>query len=84
MIFGHSNIGKSALANPIFNAAGKLVYATYLISPIIMMVVYSNTDHGIFMTLVGNMTLGMGHVFISFIFGFLIYMMIQWPIVRTL
>ena len=84
LIFGHSLTGKLALSNPIFNAAGKLVYSAYLISPIIMMIVYANTDHGIFMTLVGNMTLGMGHMFIAFIFGFLIYLMIQWPIIRTL
>lgn len=84
IIFGHSNIGKFALANPVFNAAGRLVYAAYLISPMIMMIVYSNTDHGIFMTLLGNMTLGMGHMFIAFFFGFLIYVLIQWPIIRTL
>ena len=51
IIFGHSNIGKFALANPVFNAAGRLVYIAYLISPIIMMIVYSNTDHGILINL---------------------------------
>jgi hypothetical protein len=84
IIFGHSNIGKFALANPVFNAAGRLVYPAYLISPIIMMIVYSNTDHGVFMTLLGNMTLGMGHMFIAFFFGFFIFVLIQWPIIRTL
>jgi hypothetical protein len=76
IIFGHSNIGKLMLCNPAFNAMGKLVYPAYLVSPIIMMIVYSNTDHGIFMTMLGNMTLGMGHMFIAFIFGFFIYTLI--------
>ena len=84
IIFGHSDMGKNALGSPMFNALGKLTYSAYLISPIIMMVVYSNTDHGIFMTLVGNMTLGIGHLIIAFIFGFIIYFLIQWPIIRTL
>jgi hypothetical protein len=83
IILGHSNIGLIILANPAMNAAGRLVYVSYLISPIIMMIVYSNTDHGIFMTMVGNVTLGMGHMFLAFTFGFLIYALIQWPIIRT-
>ena len=76
IIFGHSDIGKLALGNPIFNAMGKLVYPAYLISPIIMMIVYGNTDHGIMMSMLGNMTLGMGHMFVAFIVGFFVYALI--------
>ena len=84
IIFGHSNLGKLILGNPAFNAMGKLVYPAYLISPIIMMIVYANTDHGIFMSMLGNMTLGMGHMFIAFIVGFFVYSLIQWPITRLM
>ncbi len=76
IILGHSNIGKLILMNPVFNAVGKLVYPAYLISPIIMMVVYSNTDHGIFMTMIGNVTLGMGHMMIAFSIAAVIYIFI--------
>ena len=84
VILGHTSIGTIILSSPAFNAAGKLVFVAYLISPIIMMIVYSNTDHGVFMTLVGNMTLGMGHMFLAFVFGFIIYALIQWPIIRVI
>jgi hypothetical protein len=84
IIFGHSNLGIMMLGNPVFNALGKLVYPAYLISPIVMMIVYANTDHGVFMSQLGNMTLGMGHMFIAFIAGFFIYILIQWPITRLM
>jgi hypothetical protein len=84
IIFGHSVLGRKLLGNLAFNAMGKLIYPAYLISPIIMMIVYGNTDHGIFMSMLGNMTLGMGHMFVAFIVGFFVYALIQWPITRTL
>ena len=73
IILGHTTVGKFALCNPAFNAMGKIVYITYLISPVVMMIIYSNTDHGVFMTLVGNITLGMGHMMLAFVVGFMIY-----------
>lgn len=84
IILGHTKIGKMILANPAFNGCGRLVYPAYLISPIVMMIVYANTDHGIMMTLIGNVTLGMGHLMISFIVGAMIFIFIQWPIIRTI
>jgi hypothetical protein len=84
IIFGYSNTGRLLFGNPAFNAMGKLIYPAYLIAPIIMMIVYGNTDHGTFMTMLGNMTLGMGHMFVAFVAGFFIYCLIQWPITRTM
>ena len=76
IILGHSRVGRIIMGNPAFNACGRLVYIAYLISPIVMMIVYSNTDSGVFMTLVGNITLGMGHMMVAFIGGFIIYALI--------
>lgn len=84
IILGHSRVGLFVLSNPPMNAAGRLVYISYLISPIIMMVVYSNTYSGVFMTLVGNITLGMGHMTLAFTFGALIFILIQWPIMNAI
>jgi peptidoglycan/LPS O-acetylase OafA/YrhL len=84
IILGHTKVGKVLLASAAFNGCGRLVYPAYLISPIIMMVVYCNTDHGVMMTLLCNVTLGMGHLTLSFIIGAIIYIMIQWPIKRAI
>ena len=84
VIFGHTNVGKIILTNPGMTACGRLVYISYLISPIVMMIVYSNTDHGIFMSMAGNVTLGMGHMMISIIAGAMIYVTIQWQIMRSI
>lgn len=78
ILFGKTNVGNFALANPAFNGCGRLVYPAYLIAPIVMMIIYSNTDHGVFMTLVGNMTLGMGNMVLAFVFAAIAYMLIQW------
>lgn len=77
IFFGYSKLGREKLGNPAFNALGKLVFMAYLISPIIMMMVYSNDERGVFMTLVGNTYLGIGHLFVSFIMGFIAYLFIE-------
>jgi len=79
VILGHTSLGRMILANPGFNAAGKLIYPAYLISPIVMMIVYSSTDHGIMMSMSVNITLGMGHMVLAFGVGFFIYLLLQWP-----
>lgn len=84
IFFGHTKVGMVLLASSPINGCGRLVYPAYLISPIVMMVVYCNTDHGIMMTLIGNVTLGMGHLMISFIIGAMMYIMIMFPIKRAI
>ncbi len=42
IFLGWSKMGKNSLGNPLFNTLGKMVFLAYLISPIIMMMVYSN------------------------------------------
>ena len=76
VMLGHTRLGKMILINPGFNAAGKLVYPAYLIAPIVMMIVYSNTDHGIMMTMNVNMFLGMGNMILAFSIGFFLYVFI--------
>jgi len=77
IFLGHSKLGRNGLGNPLFNALGKEVYLSYLTAPIIMMIVYSNDERGTFMTFVGNSYLGIGHIFVVFIFGALIYMLVE-------
>ena len=84
VILGHTRIGKMILINPSFNAAGKLVYPAYLIAPIVIMIVYSNTDHGIMMTMNVNMFLGMGNMILAFSIGFFLYVFIQWPMMCSI
>lgn len=79
VLFGHTDLGRMVLINPGFNAAGKLIYGAYLVSPIVMMVVYSNTDHGVTMSMPTNITLGMGHFVVAFVLAFVIYLFLQWP-----
>jgi peptidoglycan/LPS O-acetylase OafA/YrhL len=79
LILGHSPTGLRSLARPGFNAAGRLVYPAYLISPIIMMIVYCNTYAGTMMSMAVNVILGMGHMVIAFTVGFAIYTFIEWP-----
>ena len=61
---------------------GKLVYQTYLLSPILMMIVYCDLDRGVFMTFVGNSYLGIGHILVAFFFGMLIYLLFEWQVTR--
>ncbi|CDW89299.1 UNKNOWN [Stylonychia lemnae] len=80
IFLGHSKLGRNALGNPLFNALGKLVYLAYLTAPIIMMIVYSNDQRGTFMTFVGNAYLGIGHIFVTFIAGVLIYILVEYQL----
>lgn len=82
IFFGHSNLGRLVLGNFGFNAVGKLVYIIYLITPIIMMVVYASTKTGVYMTMINCIYLGMGHMMVGFIIGFLVYVFLNWPILR--
>lgn len=76
IILGHTNIGQMILASPPFLALGKLVYCIYLIFPIIMMIVYSSTVKGVFMSLIGNIYLGMGNMMVAFIVAGAVYAII--------
>jgi hypothetical protein len=78
LFLGHSKGGLQKLGNPFFNALGKLVYLSYLVSPIIMMIVYANNERGVFMTFVGNTYLGIGHLMVTFLMGFVAYLFIEW------
>jgi len=80
IFLGHSKLGRKALGNPLFNALGKEVYLAYLTAPIIMMIVYSNDERGTFMTFVGNSYLGIGHIFVTFICGTLIYILVEFQV----
>lgn len=84
IILGHSPVLKIILGSPILNIAGHLVYPVYLISPIIMMLLYSSTDHGTFMTLLVCIDFAMGHIVITFSVAFIIYLFIQWPIIQCM
>ena len=83
IIFGHSKLGRENLGNSGFNAVGKLVYFAYLASPIIMMIVYSNDERGVFMTFIGNTYLGIGHLLVVFVIGVVVYMFFEWQIKRA-
>lgn len=82
IFFGWSKMGRNFLGNTMFNTLGKIVFLAYLISPIIMMMVYSNQERGVFMTLVGNTYLGIGHLLVTFILGFFIYLLVEWQLKR--
>jgi hypothetical protein len=77
IFMGHSNLGRNSLGNVVFRQLGKILYIVYLIAPIIMMIVYANTERGVFMTFVGNSFLGIGHLFLAFIFGFISYLFLE-------
>ena len=77
IFLGHSKMGRNALGNPFMNLLGKQVYLAYLTAPIIMMMVYSNDERGVFMTFVGNSYLGIGHLLVTFIIGFFIYIFLE-------
>lgn len=82
IILGHSPTSKLVLGGPINNIAGHLIYPIYLISPIVMMLCYSSTDHGIFMTLSANFDFFCGHFVCSFFVALLMFLFIQWPIIQ--
>jgi len=65
-----------------FNIMGKLVYQTYLLSPILMMLVYCDIERGVFMTFVGNSYLGIGHLLVSFFLGMIIFLLFEWQVTR--
>lgn len=80
IFMGHSKMGREALGNPFMNLLGKEVYLSYLIGPIVMMIVYSNDERGVFMTFVGNTYLGIGHLLVIFIIGYVIYILLEFQV----
>ena len=71
-------MGRNGLGNEVTNMLGKSLYLVYLISPILMMVVYSESDRGVFMTFIGNMYLGIGNLLLSFVFAVLLYLLFEY------
>lgn len=78
MFMGYSKLGINSLGNSTFCLLGKTLFCVYLIAPIIMMVVYASTETGVFMTLIGNSYLGIGHLFLAFIFAVFIYLFLEY------
>lgn len=56
----------------------------YLISPILMMAVYAQTERGVFMTFIGNTYLGIGNLLLAFIFAYLIYILFEFQVKRLI
>jgi hypothetical protein len=80
IILGHASYLTALLCNNIFNSLGRIVFIMYLITPIVMMVVYSSTVSGVFMTIIYDIYMVFGHFILAIIFGILIYIFIQYPL----
>ena len=81
---GHTDLGRKGLGNYGFNTVGRTLYMVYLISPIVMMVVYSSTERGVFMTFIGNTYLGIGNLVLSFLFAIFIYLFFEFQVMKLL
>ena len=79
-VLGYSPLCKVALGNRICNFLGTLVYPCYLIAPLIYMNMYCTTEESIYMTMLGNIILGMGAMFFTFIIVPAYIFVIEFPL----
>lgn len=70
--------------SPIMNVFGRILYSVYLVAPIIMMCFNDYEDGGVFMTMVGNSYIGMGHVFVCIMVCMFVYMFVEYPMDRLI
>ena len=80
IVLGYSPLAKAAMQNKITNFLGHLVYPCYLIAPLIYMNMYCTTPQSIYMTMFGNIILGMGAMLFTFIIVPIYVLIIEYPI----
>ena len=54
---------KFYMSNPSINILGAIIFPCYLLAPMVYMNMYSTRDEAIYMTMIGNVYLGMGAMF---------------------
>jgi len=77
---GRFPILKRAFSNAYFNALGRLSFCVYLIHPIVIMMLYSGTARGLYLSVESVMAFGLGNILLSFTFAFVIYLLVEHPL----
>jgi peptidoglycan/LPS O-acetylase OafA/YrhL len=80
VVLGYSPLCKAAMQNTKTNFLGHLVYPCYLIAPLVYMNMYCTTQESIYMTMIGNIILGMGAMTFTFIVVPIYIFVIEYPI----
>ena len=70
LVLDHAPLVRHAFANPNTHLLGQLIWPCYIIAPLVYMNMYCTTQSAIFMTMINNIYLGMGAMWITIFFAF--------------
>ena len=84
LVMDYAPLLKCMVSNHRTNVAGALIWPSYIFAPIIYMNCYSTMEESFYMTMLGNVILGIGSMFVTLIFSLLFIMFIQGPIDFTI
>lgn len=80
MVLGHSHNMLGMCRNRYVNLVAESVWPTYLLCPIIYMNMYCTVNESIYMTMFGNVILGMGSMMCTFILTIPFMLLLMYPV----
>uniref|UniRef100_A0A7S3G093 Acyltransferase 3 domain-containing protein n=1 Tax=Strombidium rassoulzadegani TaxID=1082188 RepID=A0A7S3G093_9SPIT len=80
MVLGHNPIMFVGCRSNPTNFMGEMIWSNYLLCPLIYMNMYCTTPEAIYMTMLGNVILGMGSMTFTIIISVIFMLFIQYPV----
>ena len=80
LVMDYAPLLKCMCSNSYANVAGTLVWPSYIFAPLIYMNCYSTMEESFYMTMLGNVILGIGSMNVTLIFSVIFIVFIQSPI----
>jgi len=77
---GKLEIARKGFGNTYWIALGRLTYGVYLISPIVLTVLYAGTQRGLYTTSEALKYYGVGQILLSFVLSFLMFVFVEYPL----
>ena len=80
VFMGHFNFAKSLLIHPYSRAIGKICFEAALVTPIVITLLYFGQDNSVYLTNPNSLIFGTGHIVVTALVGFLLFIFVEYPL----